>query len=111
MVLEEQPIGARRVADDFVHALPELRILVREEGSTNPGVAGLPALSTVVCSVHASGGNRDQHPRWIRGIRKNRVKTETAPPGHPPWPMLVLEQAFDRAPAVAGVMRDEQRGR
>src|SRR5262245_47682408 len=62
VVLQEDPLGPRRVRGELVHALAELRVTLSlgKELRPDPDVARLPAPAAVVAAVDTAGG--DRHP-------------------------------------------------
>src|SRR5262245_42104457 len=49
------------VADDLVHALPELGIRIGREAGADPGVRGLEGVAAVLAQVMAAGRDAEVH--------------------------------------------------
>src|SRR4051812_29854179 len=95
--------------DDFVDALTELRVFVRKKLGANSDIARPPALATIVRSVDAAGGHRDQHSSRILWIEDNRVQTEAPTARLPHGLVLMVEQTEIWRPILTAVARLEER--
>ncbi len=111
VVLEEEPVGFRRVARHLVDALAELRVLLLEEVRLDPAVARLPRLSAVVRPVDAAGRGRDPEAVAPLRVRQDGVEAETAAARHPAGAVRVIPQPLVQGPGLAAVPGLEQRGR
>ena len=73
VILQEQAIGIGRMTHDLVHALAELRMLVRQEVRAHAMIAGAPRPAAVVAAIDAAGRDRDQQAIRPRSVRHDRV--------------------------------------
>src|SRR5215207_2822752 len=101
MVLEVQPLGARRVPGDLVHALPELGILLALWQELRPDalVARRPRGSSVRGLVDPARRDRGRHRVRLLRVRQDRVEGLAAEACTPlgtvrmlPEPALELER-------------------
>src|SRR5688572_16635315 len=101
------------MTDDLVNTLSELRITMfgRKKIRAYADVSRVPARATVVGAIDASGRDRDVHPVFVRGIRKDGVQTQAAAAGLPLRPVRMIEKTFHQRPARACVVRSKKRGR
>ena len=93
------------MADDFVHALSPLRILLirGHEARADSLVARLPILAAVVRSIDPSRRDRHEHSFRTRRIGKNRVQAQAAAAGLPLRAMRMIEEAAIERPRLAAV--------
>src|SRR6516165_7887501 len=99
------------MANDLVHALPELRKPLRHKRDADAPVARLPGPAAIIGPINACRGNSNVYsPRFGR-MQQDRVQTQTALARHPAWPMGMIEQTAHQRPRFACVLRLEKRGR
>ena len=105
MMLEKHAVRIRTMADDFVHALAPLGILLigRQEARTNSLVVRRPAFAAVISAIHTAGRDRDVHSFSVRRIRKNGVQAEPSTARLPLCAMWMIEQAAIQRPGIAAV--------
>ncbi len=108
VVLHVKPPRRGGVTSNLVHALAELGVGVGSEPGTDALVGRPERDPAVVAHVVAAGGNPHVKPL---AIADDRVQAEAAVAWLPLARVLVVAQAFDHLPRVAGVTTPEQRGR
>src|SRR5687767_4642852 len=97
------------MVNDLVNALAEFRIFVGKKLSAYSYVSRTPCLPCVFGPVNSAGGDRDGHSVRIAKIGQNGVEAQAAAARLPLRALLEVEKPFDRSPALAAVMRLEQR--
>src|SRR5205823_2279592 len=108
VVLEEQPARLRRMVDDLVDALPELRVRIRVVLRPNAPVARLPGSAAVVRAVHAPGRDRDRDPGFIGRVEEDGVERQAPAARLPLLPMRMPPQTRVQPPRRARVLRLEE---
>ncbi len=111
VVLQIQPVRGRRILCDLVHALPELRVRIRQEHRGDTGVGRLPALSAVARAEHPGRRDRDRHGKRIALVGEDGVQPLSAAARHPPRARRMLPERADQLEALAAVLGAEQPGR
>ena len=95
VVLQVQPVGARRVAGHLVHALAELGVapVARHELRLHAGVGRVPGVPAVVGAVDAAGRDGGEHLLRLLRVGQDRVERLAPVAGVPLLALRVLPQA------------------
>ena len=107
VVLQEEPLGTRRVPGHLVHALAELGVLLALGQELGPDalVARRPRAAVVGGLVDAAGRDRDGHRRRVGRVRKDRVEGLAAEAGAPLGSLRVVPQGLLEGEVLAAVGR------
>ncbi len=111
VVLQEQHPRTARVSIHLVHALAEFGWLgIGQEWCGDAAVAGLPGVLAVLAAVHAAGGDGDQHPLLVSGVRQDGMQAQPAAARLPLRSVRMVPQAADQGERLIETGRTEQRG-
>ena len=112
MVLLPEPVALRRMGEQLVDALADLRIaVVREEARLRTRVQRPPASAGVVGSEDACSRDADPQPLRIVGVERDRMRDQAAGTRRPPVARLVPQDGVVHLPRCAGVVgAEEDRG-
>src|SRR5579864_5362940 len=111
MILQKKTLRMRRVQSDLMHALPELRILIRHKHGADTAVLRSPGSSSVIGLVDAARGDCHVHALRIGWVEHDAVQRETSVARYPPWTVRMVEQAAHQRPCFPRIAAFKQRGR
>src|SRR5262245_14940034 len=101
----------RRVQDELVNALSQLRKPLWLVYDADSLVARLPRTTAVVGTVNASDRDADVHPLGIGGVTENRVQDQATVSRDPAWTMRMIKEPAHEGPCLTGVAGFEERSR
>jgi hypothetical protein len=110
VLLHEEHVGTRGVDGQTMHAVPHIRVRIRDGLGVQSLVDWTPALATVVAAERPGRRYRDVDPPFIAGTDDDGVQAHSSRPGLPGRTGTVLAKSRVLLPALPTV-RGAKEGR